>query len=230
VATAPVGQVEQPVAARSLVSLHQHIGPLARCQHQLLEGLRRPDRTAIGGDEHQGMPLQGQAVDAGVGGIQQAQPQQSTAGDRQLRVDLPVHREQATFPAEHAPDAHGGVLAAAAGVIFENQHAFVGGRHFRNPVQIAAHHQGTAEAAEHLIRREAVLVGVDVEEAGRVVLGEAEGVLGGPAGRHRQEHVVARSGGRDVEPVEVQVGGLIQTIAQPQAHLISGLHLQQRAG
>lgn len=34
----------------------------------------------------------------------------------------------------------------------------------------------------------------------------------------------------DVESMEVQVGGLVEAIAQAQAHRIAGVHLQQRAG
>ena len=77
-----IGKVEQPVAAGGLVALHQHIGPFARGQQQLLKGFRGADGATIGGDPYQPMPFQDQAVDAGIGGIEQSQPQLPLAIDR----------------------------------------------------------------------------------------------------------------------------------------------------
>lgn len=88
-----VGKGLQAVAPRGAVGLDQHIGPLTGSQQQLLELDRRRDRPAIGGDQVEGMAIEGQSVEAGIGGVHQPQPQQAAGGHWQIGLDLTIHRE-----------------------------------------------------------------------------------------------------------------------------------------
>ena len=166
---------------------------------------------------------------AGVGGVDQAQPEEP-ALRLQHRPDDAVDQHQiaglARIPVPPAVARRNSIVERE---VAQHDHALVGIDKLRQRVDRRADHQRPCEALPELMREAVVRVRM-IPEKPAFVRRQRELVGEGLARRDAQPDVVAVPVGGDVQPVEVEVGRLRQPVREAQADGVTGAGFDQRSG
>ena len=209
------------------VESEQQVEALRGRQQNVVDRPRRCEQMTVVRDD-----LERQAVGAReqqharIAGVDQPQPDQRAAG-AQLGPDLAIDEDEpAALAARPVRGAMRRRTAVGQGQVLEYQNPLFGRGQFRRRRQ-RVDHERSREAAPELSRKRAVAVRVVPE--GPAIAGRHGQLIGeAAAGRHVDEHVVGIARGRRVQPVEVQVGRLVEPVAQAHPEPLALARAEQR--